>query len=158
MTKLNLKDLEGKWYIHYTNFPMWLKGDKTQPTFNYSLAMMNGKVILLDTVEYVQNTKIKTIKGIDYPVDDSNKKFMWRGKGILTLFKSKWEIVFISDQMQWAIIQFEKTLFTPAGFDLISRREVLRNGEMEEAERIMKQLNIVGLKYLIPVSGYTFEE
>ena len=25
---INLQELEGKWHIIITNFPMWLKGDK----------------------------------------------------------------------------------------------------------------------------------
>ena len=32
-----LELLQGRWYIHFSNFPMWLKGDKTNPTFNYTI-------------------------------------------------------------------------------------------------------------------------
>ena len=37
MTKeyINLLELEGKWHIILTNFPMWLQGDKKNPNFNY---------------------------------------------------------------------------------------------------------------------------
>lgn len=34
---LSLTALNGRWYIHLTNFPMWLKGDRTSPSFNYKI-------------------------------------------------------------------------------------------------------------------------
>lgn len=43
-TRIDLHDLEGKWYIHQSNFPMWLKGDKTSPAFNYIPLLKRKKV------------------------------------------------------------------------------------------------------------------
>ena len=82
-TPLKLEDLEGKWFIHFTNFPMWLKGDKTHPTFNYTVK--NGG--LTDAVAYEKNGKHKSILGFDKPVDKTNQQFVWHGRGILSLQK-----------------------------------------------------------------------
>ncbi len=124
-TELELNDLSGKWYIHLTNFPMWLKGDKTRPTFNYTVDEKNGKKGLLDEVIYQKNGKAKRIVGFDKPLNAHNTKFVWRGKGLMGLLKSKWEVLYFNPQEQWAIIYFEKTLFTPAGYDVISQNKVL---------------------------------
>ena len=93
--QISLQDLSGKWYILQSNFPMWLKGDKTMPTFNYELVEKKGKQALFDQVKYLKNGKEKSIIGYDIPLDQQNVKFVWRGKGILGMLKSKWEIVYL---------------------------------------------------------------
>lgn len=52
---INLQELEGKWYIISTNFPMWLKGDKINPNFNYKISEKDGVIGLIDEVKYTQN-------------------------------------------------------------------------------------------------------
>src|SRR4051812_34495756 len=106
--------LEGTWHVIATNFPMWLKGDKTNPRFIYS-AERNGRFD--DTVEYEQHGRTKQILGVD--TIEAPNKFVWRGKGWLRFFTSRWEIVSVSDQA--LALKFSKTLFTPAGFDIIAR-------------------------------------
>lgn len=122
---IDLTDLEGKWFINQSNFPMWLKGYKTSPTFNYTIVKKKKGTFLMDRVEYVKNGKAKSINGIDKPLSASNTEFIWRGNGILRILKSKWKILYIDTKSQWAIIYFEKTLFTPEGYDIISRNKTL---------------------------------
>lgn len=118
-----LHTLAGTWLIHSTNFPMWLKGDKTHPTFNYTVMTdKNGAEILLDEVKYQQKGKIKTITGYDYPDETDAMAFIWRGKGILGLVKSRWRIALLDTEKQWAVVVFESTLFTPSGMDIIGRK------------------------------------
>ena len=50
----------------------------------------------------------------------------WRGTGWLAIASSHWEILGYGDTdggNQWALTYFAKTLFTPAGIDVYSRRE-----------------------------------
>ncbi|MCD8030911.1 MAG: hypothetical protein LUF85_08870 [Bacteroides sp.] len=110
-------DLTGKWYVLYSNFPMWLKGNKKNPSFHYGVPA-NGS--FSDTVEYVQNGRIKKMEGTDTIQDN---KFIWRGKGLLKFVKSQWEIMDYSQKDGIAIIHFDKTLFTPQGYDVISRQK-----------------------------------
>lgn len=118
-----LHTLAGTWLIHSTNFPMWLKGDKTNPTFNYTVATdKNGAEILLDEVKYQQAGKTKTISGYDYPDEADPMAFIWRGKGILGLVKSRWRIALLDTEKQWAVVVFDRTLFTPSGMDIIGRK------------------------------------
>ncbi|MCC8153539.1 MAG: hypothetical protein LIP01_04615 [Tannerellaceae bacterium] len=112
-------DLSGKWYILYSNFPMWLKGNKKNPSFYYGTPE-NGR--FSDTVEYEQNDTIKKIQGTD---SIQGTKFIWRGKGLLRFVKSQWEILYFNPKDGIAIIHFDKTLFTPEGYDVISREKTI---------------------------------
>ncbi len=140
--KINLQALEGKWYIVLSNFPMWLKGGKTNPTFNYEVVERGGIKGLIDEVKYTQNGRQKTIKGFDKPLNIENTSFEWRGNGLLALLSSKWQILYINTAEQWAIIYFEKTLFTPKGYDVICREKQLNSLVMRKIEERLKDLKI----------------
>ena len=80
--------LSGTWFIISTNFPMWLDGSKTNPTFNYTVTEKNGKTFLIDEVKYIKKAclpnrqgKTKTINGFDYLDPNNERAFSWKGKG-----------------------------------------------------------------------------
>lgn len=144
--------LVGTWFIHSTNFPMWLKGDKVHPTFNYSLVAKKERV-LLDEVNYLKNGKEKTIVGFDTQDSKDTAVFVWRGKGLLHLLKSKWKVALLDNSGQWAVIWFSKTLFTPEGVDIISRTPSLSPAVIDQIKSKMEQdsllkKHIVSLKML----------
>jgi lipocalin len=139
---ITLEALEGKWYILWSNFPMWLKGDKTSPTFNYKVATKNGIKGLTDNVEYLQNGIVKSIKGFDKPLNENNTSFEWRGNGLLSLLSSKWQILYFDNDENWAIIYFEKTLFTPTGYDIIAREKNLGEAALKNIKNKLKELKI----------------
>lgn len=101
------------------------------PSFTYTITEKKGQEVLLDEVKYLKNTKAKTIKGYDYPDTKNNNAFTWRGKGLLIIAKSKWEVKLMDEQKQWAVIYFSKTLFTPEGVDIISRTAALDKSTLE---------------------------
>lgn len=140
--KINLQALEGKWYIILSNFPMWLKGDKTNPTFNYKIAERSGVIGLTDEVKYNQNGRIKSINGFDKPLNTENTSFEWRGNGLLSLLSSKWQILYLDTAEHWAIIYFEKTLFTPKGYDVICQEKQPNSLIMSKIEGKLRELNI----------------
>jgi hypothetical protein len=113
--------IEGTWYVVATNFPMWTKGDRTNPRFIYG-AERGGRFD--DTVEYEQGGRTKRILGVD--TLEAPNKFVWRGKGWLRFFTSRWEILSVSADEQLVALSFTKTLFTPAGLDIISRGAEVR--------------------------------
>jgi hypothetical protein len=119
--------LTGTWFICFSNFPMWTKGNKHNPTFHYEI-MTNQKnnLVLSDEVRYLKKGKEKSIKGYDTPSKDDPATFVWRGKGILKVLSSKWKVALKDEQAgRWAVIYFSKTLFTPEGVDIISRETSL---------------------------------
>ena len=134
--------LQGKWYIHFSNFPMWLKGDKTQPTFNYTIEKRGDVTGLKDEVNYKKKGKSKSIFGFDKPTDATQKTFVWRGRGLLKIAKSKWQFVYIDPTNTWAIIGFDKTVFTPSGFDVISKNKEISPDFGQIVEDKLKELRI----------------
>ena len=126
--------LTGTWFICFSNFPMWTKGDKINPTFNYEI-MENRKDnnMLSDEVRYIKNGKEKSIKGIDTQSASDSTAFVWRGKGLLKPLSSKWKVALIDEENgEWAVIYFSKTLFTPEGVDIISKNNSLSNAVWEQ--------------------------
>lgn len=124
--KLTLNDMHGEWYVLASNFPMWLKGNKQYPRFNYDVEVNGTTVGLKDEVRYVQDNKPRVIKGFDKPLNQLNTAFEWRGEGLLWLIRSRWQIIdYDMQNKNWLIISFKKTLFTPAGIDIVSRKPML---------------------------------
>lgn len=138
----SLKQLEGRWYVIMSDFPMWKKGNKTNPAFQYTVGKHNGKAGLRDEVIYTQKGKQKTIRGFDTPRDSTNTRFRWHGKGFGRLLKSDWEIVLTDTAGQWMLIHFEKTLFTPEGYDVIART---RNLPKKSANDLVEKLTLLSL-------------
>jgi hypothetical protein len=135
-----LARLEGTWYVNMTNFKMWLKGNKLNPQFIYALQTKGGVAGLNDIVRYDQRGKEKLIKGFDKPANEHATKFIWRGNGLLALFKSTWEILYQNDQ--WAIIHFGKTAATAEGYDVISRQKRLDDAMLAAIRLKLKELGI----------------
>lgn len=140
--QLSLSDLEGRWYILLSNFPMWLKGDKTSPSLNYRLEVRAGVHGLRDEVIAWKNGKQSSIVGFDTPLDGTNHTFEWRGKGLLSVLTSRWEIVHLNAEEEWAIIHFEKTLFTPEGYDVIARSNILSQELLTSIRSALRELGI----------------
>ncbi|GAB3918211.1 hypothetical protein [Larkinella terrae] len=134
-----IQTLVGTWFICSTNFPMWLKGDKTNPTFTYTLLDKKGKTVLLDEVKYLKNNKIKTLTGFDYPDPADERAFVWRGQGLLSLVRSHWKVALLDSSGQWAVIWFSKTLFTPEGVDIISRSPTLPADQLARIQALMEK-------------------
>ena len=122
---------------------MWLKGDKQHPSLNYSVTERKGTKVLLDEVKYIQNGKSKSIVGYDYVNPDNERAFTWKGKGVLALAQSKWEVKLMDKEGQWAVIWFSKTLFTPEGVDIISRSPSLDTNTLNEIKNKMQADNIL---------------
>lgn len=130
---LTLEDIEGRWYIHATNFPMWKSKSKSDQSFTYTLkTKKNGKKYFLDQVRYLQNKSKKTITGYDYQNQTHPNKFTWKGKGILFFAKSKWQFDIVAADKSWALISFSKTAFTKQGVDVISRSQEISAETMNE--------------------------
>jgi hypothetical protein len=121
---------------------MWLKGDKTSPSLNYAVETKGVVIGLRDEVISQKRGKQQSIVGFDTPLDGTNTRFQWRGKGLLSLLTSCWEIVHLDAQKQWAIIYFEKTLFTPEGYDVIARRKHLLPETLADIQVALRECGI----------------
>jgi hypothetical protein len=138
MNAITFHIIVGTWFIVQTNLPLWLKGDKLNPTLNYTLIQRRGKEQLLDVVKYTQKGKQKTITGYDTMDPTNPDAFTWRGKGWLSLFTSKCEIRLMDPNGQWAVSWFSKTPFTPEGVDIISRTPTLPATTIDAIKQAMR--------------------
>jgi hypothetical protein len=98
-----------------------------------------------DLVEYQKSSKSKvsTVKGVSSSTKllklDYGWAFNWRGKGLLAVASSKWEILGWGEEAsgnRWIVSFFGKTLFTPAGIDVLSSSP---NGPSDETLSSIKQ-------------------
>lgn len=170
--KIKLVDLLKTWYIISSTLPLWIT--KKNITITYSLLKNHQSFpILNDLVEYhpklncKADKKKKTIKGIDKPIIKNGlQEWRWHGNGWLKVFKSNWKILSYGRDLhststnhknevriEWMIIYFSKTLFTPNGIDLYCNQSIgfsdalkqkliteLRKSEDEEISRLSDQL------------------
>ncbi|KAL8819377.1 MAG: hypothetical protein Q9223_002165 [Gallowayella weberi] len=124
-----------------------------------------------DRVRYqtLTSSKTKTIEGVDTPSAGARgEEWDWRGKKWLKVATSHWEVLGWGDLLdefhndgkedrenQWAVTFFAKTLFTPAGIDVYSRR---KGGVGEEVvERIKEELVASGDQVIRKLAGEIFE-
>lgn len=113
--------LPGTWTVAATNFPMWLSGQRREPQFSYDLISADP-LVLGDDVRYLTaEGQEKHILGQDRWAKD---EFVWRGKGRLRFFASRWQVSGMSEDGTVATLHFSKSFATPAGVDVIVREGV----------------------------------
>lgn len=107
--------LPGRWTVKATNFPMWLSGERRDPTFEYAV-VRDQPLTLSDRVTYDDpGGKSKTIRGVDRW---NGRGFTWKANGLLGLFvKSRWEVAGVREGL--VVLRFDKSIATPSGVDVI---------------------------------------
>ena len=107
--------LPGRWTVKATNFPMWLSGERREPTFEY-VSLRDDPLVLADEVTYLDaEGKTKSIRGIDRW---NGIGFTWKLNGLRGLFvKSRWEVAGVRQGL--VVLRFEKSVVTPAGIDVL---------------------------------------
>lgn len=130
--------LIGTWFVSYSNFPMWTHGNKMHPTFTYTpMQDRNGTELLFDEVHYLRKGKRRSIKGYDRSDKKVHNGFVWKGKGALGFLRSRWQVLLRDETGSWAVIHFSKTLFTPAGVDILSRTPTIPPLELQKIRGLM---------------------
>jgi hypothetical protein len=115
--------LSGAWNVTHSTLPMWKKNKNVKITYASLRAPVGA---LDDLVEYnpIDGDKQKTVRGVDTPDSTRHAAYNWRGKGLLMIASSHWEILGYGDEDGgWMVTYFSKTMFTPAGVDVYARRK-----------------------------------
>lgn len=118
----------GAWHVTHSTLPMWKKNRNVVITYK-ALDAPAGAID--DLVEYqpLGSDKKKRVEGIDKPDANVEAAYNWRGRGLLKIASSHWEVLgYGEEDGGWVVTFFEKTLFTPAGVDIYARR----NGGLSE--------------------------
>jgi hypothetical protein len=112
--------LPGTWRIGATNFPMWMGGWRLSPTFSYEVKSRTP-LVLRDRVAWTTSAGAdKKLLGIDRW---KGEEFVWRGRGVLSPFASRWSVAGASEDGSILVIRFSKSLATSAGLDVVIRED-----------------------------------
>jgi hypothetical protein len=112
--------LPGTWRILATSFPLWLSGKRVHPTITYTL-LPGEPLVLRDEVGYeTWDGRPRHLVGIDR-YEPRTGRFVWRGTGALRLLTSRWSVEHLSADGKFAVLSFGRSLFTPAGMDIIGK-------------------------------------
>ncbi|OBT95040.1 hypothetical protein VE01_07371 [Pseudogymnoascus verrucosus] len=119
--------ITGTWHVTHSTLPMWRKARNVAITYAPLSEDANPKLDDSVTYQGLTGSGIKTVSGIDTPAGDG--AWSWRGKGWLMIASSHWQFLGYGGGGEgregegWAVTYFQKTLFTPAGIDIYSRRK-----------------------------------
>ncbi|WNI28560.1 hypothetical protein [Streptomyces sp. ITFR-6] len=134
----NPERLAGTWHIVCSSFPMWLGGRRTDATSTYTpLPGRNpGPPRMRDEVAYRVRGRTRRIPGTDTRLTSRpGTVYRWRGKGLLAVLTSVWEVRETGEDDAWAVIAFTRSLLTPAGVDVVVRADRLTDrGVLAEAK------------------------
>jgi hypothetical protein len=135
---LDVRELEGDWYIAASDQPVWTSGEKASPKLHYKvLGEKAGKLELEDQVSFIEGGKPGAYRGRDTQSEDDPNAFEWRGSGALSLISTRWRLVHMSSDKRWAVAFYEKTIATPAGVAILSRSPSLSADAMTEVRSFL---------------------
>ncbi|KAF7347708.1 hypothetical protein MVEN_01528000 [Mycena venus] len=133
-------DLRGTWLVVASTLPLWR--NKKNVKITYSAIPGEPETTFDDLVSYElrlakPGRSPSTVKGIDRLEKGASGRWKWRGKGLLMIATSKWQLLGFNvsptvqaasepseskpNDPEWVITYFASTLFTPAGLDIYSR-------------------------------------
>ena len=141
--------LAGPWHVTHSTLPMWKSNKNIVITYT-ALSSPPGSIDDLVTYNPLSSNKRKTVRGVDTPDATIPAKYQWRGKGLLKIASSQWEVLGYGDEEGgWAVTYFQKTLFTPAGIDVYSRgKGGLSEGLIRKIREAMRTVQEEGFKKL----------
>ncbi|EKG12456.1 hypothetical protein MPH_10413 [Macrophomina phaseolina MS6] len=148
----------GRWHITHSTLPIWR--DKRNVTITYHLRPSPDSSTppqLDDVVEFQTQSgeKVKQVKGTQSERDPSGKEgasWNWHGKGLIKVASAHWELLGWGgedEDDQWMVTYFVKTVFTPEGINVYSRRPGGTSEELlEEIQRALVMTEHPGLERL----------
>ncbi|KAJ7727825.1 hypothetical protein DFH07DRAFT_851517 [Mycena maculata] len=138
-------DFLGTWHVVASTLPLWK--NKKNVAITYSTIPGAPATTFDDLVTYEmrfakQGSTPSTVKGVDKLEVGAAGRWKWRGKGLLMIATSRWQLLGFhvsppnlnaqSDEPEWVVTYFASTLFTPAGLDIYSRtKDGLSDGFIE---------------------------
>ncbi|KIW00549.1 uncharacterized protein PV09_07904 [Verruconis gallopava] len=147
--------MSGTWHVTHSTLSMWKDRFGVRITYTpLSSSIRKEKKAfpnLKDVVEY-QNTpggRYSSVNGVSRSVTvpdlGTGWAFSWRGKGLLMIANSQWEVLGYGTDLSgassdaegqgrdWIVTYFGETIFTPAGIDIYCRSEDGVSAECLEA-------------------------
>ncbi|KAI2611756.1 uncharacterized protein GGS25DRAFT_209176 [Hypoxylon fragiforme] len=141
------------WAVTHSTLSMWRSARNVRIT--YKPYKPDVKPVANDNlVEYEKKSGkggVKRVEGIERPDAKIPAAWMWRGKGLLVIASSHWEVLGWGERPlvgnagegveRWAVTWFAPTLFTQEGVDIYSdRKEGLSKETADEIITALKSL------------------
>ncbi|KAF2727339.1 hypothetical protein EJ04DRAFT_538981 [Polyplosphaeria fusca] len=152
---------EGTWNVTHSSLPLWKKNKNVSIT--YTRIPGTSPPHIDDLIHFTPNagTKLRSVHGVDKPFtpgsgsmvegkqegegggdgkeERASLAYQWRGKGWLMVAASKWEVLGYGEEegtgVEWVVTYFLKTVFTPAGVDIMVRGGRLGKGMVERIKK-----------------------
>ncbi|QIW95613.1 hypothetical protein AMS68_001131 [Peltaster fructicola] len=133
-TTPSIQWLTETWHVTHSTLPMWkskrnvrIQYTPLPPSRESIKELDTDRMNDLVTYQGLKGEKISTIEGIDTAAttETGRGEWDWRGKGLLKIASSHWEILGWGSEgdtaNKWVVTMFAKTMFTPAGIDVYSK-------------------------------------
>ncbi|TLD15371.1 hypothetical protein E2P81_ATG09851 [Venturia nashicola] len=151
--------IAGTWHVTHSTLPMWKSKSNVRITYTSLPQEGDAPPNFDDFVEYkkLAGGKDSNVHGVSRAVTvpelGAGWAYGWRGKGMLMIASSQWEILGwgedIASGSSWVVTYFGKTLFTPAGLDFYSRsKDGLSAGIVTSIQAELAKLEDPSLKAL----------
>lgn len=112
----------GKWYVVATNYSFWKNKSRTNPVINLDLLNDGSGRTFLSRVTYKWRGFARTIAGFETQDKTTAGRYVWQGKGLLSVIKNEWYLIAVANDYSWAFTYFPKSnVGTPEGIDILSR-------------------------------------
>lgn len=125
----------GTWYIVATSYGFWKR--RIHPTVTYG-EVPGDPHALRDRLDFQVRRpwggsyKPAALEGIDTQ-DGEPGRFLWRGRGLLRVIRSRWCVVAVGEQYDWAVTYFARSnVGTAPGVDIYARTAALPAGRVRE--------------------------
>lgn len=133
-TSLDVKALDGRWFIVASDLSTWTSGEKTSPVLHYEVEVGDdGLAVLRDRATFLEGGSHTEYRGTDTQETNESLSFSWRGEGVLSLVSTRWHLMHMAPDKSWAIAFYEKTVASPSGVAVLSRTPRLPAAALAEA-------------------------
>ncbi|KAK6354777.1 hypothetical protein TWF696_003913 [Orbilia brochopaga] len=175
LPSLTPESLLKTWWVTTSTLPMWKSAKNITITYT---SIPSTPSAIDDMIHYQARSTttaasstpapVKSIHGVDYPLTDNptDLSYKWRGKGWLMIATSRWQVVGyggrdvrdvdgVLEGVEWVLTYFEKSLFTPAGVDIMTLE---KDGVDDETfKAIQDGLKGCGSSVLAELQGQMFD-
>ncbi|KAI1444255.1 hypothetical protein F5Y02DRAFT_178575 [Annulohypoxylon stygium] len=148
-----LEWLQRTWTVTHSTLSMWRSARNVRITYAPYKPIPGANDNLVEYEKKNGKGGVKTVVGIEKPDPVIPGAWTWRGKGLLAIASSHWEVLGWGERPlpggeegeggieRWAVTWFAPTLFTQEGVDIYSdRKEGLSKETAEEVIKVLKDL------------------
>lgn len=163
---VDLARMCGPWYVVESNLDAWKSRicpvviyEPITPTEKAQAEATRKKKVLPTRVKDItefrtggslekQSEECSYYLGIDTQSSTNTSVFKWDGSGMLGMLSCDWQMQKHDADYTWAIVVFDSTAFTKAGFDIYYREPVIPEEKLIEIRQIIESDPYLKARYV----------